>query len=139
MRAYIDTSVLTSVYCDEPNSRKAERILQKYTPVISGLTRLELSSAVAKKVRGKTLTKNQGAAIISMSHEHIRSGVFEVQRIGEDHYDLACEWLDLLTTSMRSLDSLHLAVAHSLQIPLITADIAMARSARKLNIPVESL
>jgi predicted nucleic acid-binding protein len=139
LRAYIDTSVLTSVYCDEPNSRKAERILQKYTPVISGLTRLELSSAVAKKVRAKTLTKNQAAAIISMFHEHIRSGVFEVQRIDEDHYDLACDWLDLLTTSMRSLDSLHLAVAHSLQIPLITADIALARSARKLNIPVETL
>ena len=138
MRAYIDTSVLTSVYCDEPNSRKAERVLQKYTPVISGLTRLELSSSVARKLRAKTLTKSQAVAIISMFHEHIRSGIFEVQRISDDHYDLACEWLDLLTTSMRSLDSLHLAVAHSLQVPLITADVALARSARKLNIPVES-
>lgn len=139
MRAYIDTSVLTSAYCDEPNSRKAERLLQKYTPVISGLTRLELSSSVAKKLRAKTLAKRQATAIISMFHEHIRSGIFEVQRIGDDLYDLACEWLDLLTTSMRSLDSLHLAVAHSLQLPLITADVALARSARKLNIPVESL
>jgi predicted nucleic acid-binding protein len=100
---------------------------------------LELSSAVAKKLRCKALGKNQAAAIISMFHEHVRSGVFEVQRITDDHYDLATEWLDLLTTSMRSLDSLHLSVAHSLQIPLITADVAMARSARKLNIPVESL
>jgi len=139
LRAYIDTSVLTSAYCDEPNSRKAERLLQKYTPVISGLTRLELSSSVAKKLRAKTLAKRQATAIISMFHEHIRSGIFEVQRIGDDLYDLACEWLDLLTTSMRSLDSLHLAVAHSLQLPLITADVALARSARKLNIPVESL
>lgn len=139
MRAYIDTSVLTSAYCDEPNSHKAERVLQKYTPVISGLTRLELSSSVAKKLRAKTLAKRQATAIISMFHEHIRSGIFEVQRIGDDLYDLACEWLDLLTTSMRSLDSLHLAVAHSLQLPLITADVALARSARKLNIPVESL
>ena len=68
MRAYIDTSILTSVYYDEPNSRKAERVLQKYTPVISGLTRLELSSSVAKKLRAKTLVKNQAAAIISGVH-----------------------------------------------------------------------
>jgi len=139
LRAYVDTSILTSVYCDEPNSRKAERVLQKYTPVISRLTRLELSSSVAKKLRAKTLIKSQAAAIISIFHEHIRSGVFEVQRITDGHYDLASEWLDLLTTSMRSLDSLHLAVAHSLQVPLVTADVVLARSARKLNIPVESL
>jgi len=139
LRAYIDTSVLTSAYCDEPNSRKAQRTLQKCIPVISRLTRLEFSSSVAKKLRGKTLGKSQATAIIGMFHEHIRSGVFEVQRITDDHYDLASEWLGLLTTSMRSLDSLHLAVAHSLQVPLITADVALARSARKLNIPVESL
>ena len=62
-----------------------------------------------------------------------------VRRIGDAHYGLATEWLDLLTTSMRSLDSLHLAVAHSLQVPLVTADAVLAKSARRLNIPVESL
>ena len=139
MRAYIDTSVLTSGYCDEPNSRKAERMLQKHTPAISQLTQLEFSSSVARKHRTNSLTKNQAASIISMFHEHVRAGVFEIHRITDAHYALACEWLDLLTTSMRSLDSLHLAAAHLLQIPLITADAALARSARKLNIPVESL
>ena len=113
--------------------------MQKYTPVISRLTRLELSSSVAKKLRAKTLNRSQASAIIDIFHKHIRSGVFEVQRITDDRYDLASAWLDMLTTSMRSLDSLHLAVAHSLQVPLITADVALARSARKLKISVKSL
>jgi len=49
---YIDTSVLAAYYCPEPLSDKAEEfILASGTPVITDLTRLELFSAISRKVR----------------------------------------------------------------------------------------
>ena len=136
MRRYIDTSVLTSVYCDEPSGKRAQIALQACEPVICSLTRLEFSSAVAKKLRMKTLTRTEAARIVSLFHEHIRAGIFQMTAIHESHYALANEWVDLFATGLRTLDALHLAVAGSGDLPLTTSDVLLAKSARALGLTV---
>ncbi len=136
MRRYIDTSILTTVYCDEPQALRAQKLLQAGEPVISSLARLEFSSAVAKKLRMKTFTRTEAARIVSQFHEHIRAGIFAMQAVQESHYVLANEWVDTFSTGLRTMDALHLAIAASEGLPLATADDVMARSARSLGLKV---
>lgn len=139
MRRYIDTSVLTTVYCDEPQALQAQKILQSGEPAISSLTKLEFSSSVAKKLRMKTFTRTEAARVISQFHEHIRAGVFAMQSVHESHYALANEWVDTFSTGLRTVDALHLAIAASEGLPLATADTVMAKSARSLGLKVIAL
>lgn len=139
MKAYIDTSVLTGAYCEESGSDGAQRALQNCEPMISSLTRLEFSSAVAKKVRTGTLTKAEATDIVSQFHSHIRDGVFELVAVRETHYALANEWIDSFTTGLRALDALHLALAHSSQAKLLTSDSDLAKAARTLRVSVKRI
>lgn len=134
MRAYVDTSILTAVYCDEPGSKRSQDILQKSESIISSLTRLEFSSSVAKKLRAKTFTPKEATIIISQFHSHIREGIYEVLPLRELHYALANDWIDSFVTSLRTLDALHLSLAYSCHATLITADDVLARSAKKLGV-----
>ena len=64
---YFDTSVLAAYYCPEPNSPAAEKIiLHSENPAISDLTELELVSALSRKIREKSITREDGRKIIAM-------------------------------------------------------------------------
>jgi len=139
LRAYIDTSILTGAYCVEPNSGRAQRALQNCEPVISSLTRLEFSSSVAKKLRTKTYKPAEASLIISEFHSHIRAGIFEVAELAGPQYALANEWLDSFVTSLRTLDALHLAVAYSNRLKLVTSDVILAKAAKTLGVDVKRI
>ena len=68
---YIDTSVLAAYYCPEPLSDKAEEILLSTgRPAISYLTRLELFSAISRKVR-EGMAPRDGNRIIRQFEYHL--------------------------------------------------------------------
>lgn len=139
MKAYIDTSVLTGAYCQEPGSKRAQRALSKCDPMISSLTRLEFSSSVAKKFRAGTFTQAEAGRIVSEFQAHIRESIFEVVPIHESHYALANDWMDTFATSLRTLDAMHLSLAHIHKAKLITADAALAKAARALHVDVRRI
>lgn len=66
MRRYIDTSVLTAVYTSEQASLKAQKALQQCEPVISSLTRLEFASAVSKKHRMGSFSKEEAQGVLQL-------------------------------------------------------------------------
>lgn len=135
----MDTSVLTGAYCQESGSHQAQRVLQDHEPAISSLTRLELSSAIAKKVRAGTLSRDEATRIIAEFQIHIRDGVFELLAIQAAHYALANDWMDACVTAVRTLEALHLALAHSNGLTLITADKALARAGEQLGAKIKML
>jgi predicted nucleic acid-binding protein len=55
------------------------------------------------------------------------------------HYSLAREWLSRFDTPLRTLDALHLAVAASNHLRLVTADEALARAADAFGVEVQLL
>lgn len=139
MRAYVDTSVLTAAYCPEPTSKRAQNALQGCEPCISSLTRLEFSSAVAKKLRARTITRPEAVRIIAEFQAHIRHGVFELLPLREAHYALASDWMDSFVTALRTLDVLHLSLAHAGDLLLITADRTLAKAGKQLGAKVSML
>ena len=132
---YIDTSILAAYYCPEPLSEAVEKhITAIKQPAISQLTEVELVSAVSKKVREKSLSQRDGLQIINEFQSHIDQKIFHRLPVDVKHYQMAKNWIARLNTPLRTLDALHLAVASSSKVELITADSQLAKSARRLGL-----
>jgi len=134
---YLDTSAIAAYYCPEPLSAKAEKALLKTgTPVISELTQLELTSAVARKIRGKQFALETGQSVLSLFQSHLGKGMFRLIAIESRHWQKSWEWIGRFDAPLRSLDAIHLAVAACEGLPILTLDRQMALSARKLGLAV---
>ncbi len=133
--AYVDTSVLAAYYCPERLSGKVQKALAEVrAPAISPLVALELYSATAQKVRRRELSAAAGRRVISQFQLHLAEGYFRQVPVGPRQYELAREWLGSFSVPLQTLDALHLATAFSNELPLVTADRALARSAKRLGI-----
>ena len=132
---YIDTSVLAAYYCPEALSDKAEEILtSENIPVISQLTRLELFSAISRKVK-EGLSREDGNKIIRQFEYHLfERKLYRQLDIDEHHYTMAANWIAQFNTPLRTLDGLHLAVSCTAHLNLLTADIRLAEAARFFGI-----
>jgi len=135
---YLDTSVLAALYIPEPKSEIIQEFVRgKGKTALSSLTEVEFSSAVSRRTRMKELSREDGFQIISRFQIHIKSRVFEMYPIMQREYDLARDWIGKLDTPLRTLDALHLAVAFSNQLVLVTADASFAVAAKKIGIKIE--
>lgn len=131
MRYYIDTSVLAAYYCPEPLSEKAEAFLTAHVhPSISGLTEVELCSAVSRKVREKELSRKDAGRVIARFIAHVDKNYFDYLTVEQHHYRLARDWIGLFKTGLKTLDALHLAIASAEGMTLVTADEGLFKSAK---------
>lgn len=134
---YIDTSILVAFYCPEKISNQVEEILiNTNCPAISQLTEVELTSALARKTREKTLSQKDAIDVLSIFRSHIDEKSFQYLPIQPKHYSAAMNWIAEFNTPLRTLDALHLAIAVENKAPLLTADIKFADSAEFLGIAV---
>ncbi|MFW5857137.1 MAG: type II toxin-antitoxin system VapC family toxin [Planctomycetota bacterium] len=136
MSLYVDTSVLAAFYCREAGSTRAEKALRGGQALaLSSLVKLELASATAKKVRNGAFDQSFARQLLSLFHAHLRDGHFELLPVEEADVALADEWICSLSTPLRTLDALHLAIAFRAGLTLLTADRALVTAARALKIP----
>ncbi len=133
-KGYIDTCLLAAYYCPESLSRNAEKLLLTVEqPIISLLTEVELLSVLSKKFRKKELSKRHLQQIATKYMEHIKEGYFHKITVKSEHYTHARDLLGSFNYSLHSLDALHLAIAISEEISLITADLNLAKVAKKIK------
>ncbi|MCI5142174.1 MAG: PIN domain-containing protein [Candidatus Electrothrix sp. ATG1] len=137
---YLDTSVLTAYYCPEPLSERVEElILSDEMPAISWLTRLELISAVSRKIR-EGMTPGDGQKIIRQFEQQLfREKLYRLLKIEEHHYTMASGWIAQCNTALRTLDGLHLAASCTAHLTLLTADVKLAQAAEFFGIDVNLL
>ncbi|MEM7595987.1 MAG: type II toxin-antitoxin system VapC family toxin, partial [Cyanobacteria bacterium P01_A01_bin.83] len=84
-------------------------------------------------------SQNEAKEIINRFQTHLDRDFYVSIPLTSVHYRLARNWIGRLNTSLRTLDALHLACASYNNIPLVTADEALARSAEVLEIEVQLL
>jgi predicted nucleic acid-binding protein len=101
---------------------------------LSSLTELELFSALSRKVREKKLRKDDATRIMATFLGHRESQFYALIQVNDLHFGLAREWIGLMTTALRSLDALHLAIAFSGGHGIVTADRGLALSAKALGV-----
>ena len=134
---YIDTSILVAYYCPEKISDQVEKTLVETSrPAISQLTEVELTSALARKIRERALSKEDGKAVLSIFRSHIDERSFVYLPIQPKHFSTAMNWIAEFNTPLRTLDALHLAITAQNKAPLLTADIKFAESATTLGVEV---
>ena len=135
---YFDTSVLAAYYCPEPNSPAAEKIiLHSENPAISDLTELELVSALSRKIKEKSITREDGRKIIAMFQSHVSQELFKKITVEQEHFQIARAWIAQFTTPLRTLDALHLAIATAQKALFFTSDLQLAKAARHFGISVK--
>jgi len=137
---YIDTSVIVAYYYPEPLSEKAEAFLMAHLrPAISTLTEVEMFSALSRKIREGQLSRKDAARIVAKFLSHVDAHFYTHLLVEPHHYRLARDWIGLFHTNLKTLDALHLAIAHGEGLTFVTADQGLAESAKVLALDVVML
>ncbi len=137
---YIDTSVLVAYYCPETSSEQVQSFLaDQFKPAVSDLTDVEFFSAVAKKVRMGELSSLDGNRILSKFLSHLDGGLFTIISLESQHWRIARGWIGLFSTSLKTLDALHLAIASAGDFTLVTSDQHLLQAADKLAVKSQQI
>lgn len=137
---YLDTSVVAPLYWAEPLSNAVEELLRQESGLgISQLVEVELCSALSRRVRMGELARDQAQTIANRFQNDLDNGFYVQLALESIHYHRAKDWIRRFDTSLRTLDALHLAIAFSHNIPLVTADEGLLASADVLGVKVRVL
>jgi uncharacterized protein len=134
---YVDTSAFAKRYIDEAGSDDFDVFLGRFPRVrISRLAVVEFRCLLQRRRRAGDFDSRYERAALADFAEDVRSGYFEVQPLADRHAVVANELIDRLAGhSLRTLDALHLAIAHGVGASILaTADRGMARAAEALGI-----
>jgi hypothetical protein len=133
--AYVDTSVLAAYYCPEPLSGAAQRaVLGARPPVLSPLVDVELASAVSLKVRTGEMDRGSAAMVLGRFQSHREEGRFASVPVSAREFAMAWKWLSTFSSPLRAADALHIAVAFSNDLLLLTADRVQAAAAKRFGV-----
>lgn len=145
MKIYFDTGLLLKLYVAEENSRKAVMLAEKYgVPIcLTGFQHAELRNALHRKCARKEITRQNLRASLT----HIQ-GDLDTQVLRSPELD----WNAILATAhrltdryalsvpCRTLDTLHIATALELKIPVLgSTDARQITLAKKAGLKVVSL
>lgn len=131
---YLDTSVLVALYIPEALSASAAAGIGDTPLAISALTEVEFASAVARRMRERTVSTADGALVLRTFDSHLADRRYRQLPVVAETYVEAVRLLRSGAAPLSSLDALHLAVAAAHRAPLLTADRQLARAARMLGI-----
>lgn len=124
-------------YCPEALSETVEDFITSHVELaISNLTEVELFSAISRKIREGNMNRRDGSRVISKFISHLDDLFYVRIPIKSHHYTLGRDWIGQFSSSLRSLDAIHLAIASSSGSTLITADEGLAKSAELLSVDV---
>ena len=138
---YLDTSVVVPLYCPESLSDRVEQFLleDEAELVVSHLVEVEFFSALSMKVRRQKLTVEEATVLGEEFCKDLADKVYTSLEVETLHYRLAQEWISRFDLPLRTLDALHLAVAKTFELNLVTADAALAQSATVCGVTVHEL
>ncbi len=134
---YLDTSVITPIYCPEPNSDHVEQIVFQYNKRgISQLTGVELASAISSKVRENAMSRSDGNRIMNRFQSHVNNHSYTWIPVQADHFRTAKTWIAQYPDMLRTLDALHIAIADTENLTFLTLDMRLAESASMFGVKV---
>lgn len=139
--AYIDTSVLVKRYVTEPGTDVLDTYLFDAQPFlfISELTRLELTSTLARKQREGRISAEHRAALHQQADADVLSGIVKLVILDSQIIRQALTLMHRLTQPVATLDAIHLASALHQSVEIfMTDDKQLARVAREAGLQVWS-
>ena len=137
---YVDTSALLKWYLPEPFSEEFTDFIQTRSGArISSLSITEFHCTVARLTRNRILTSTLAAEILAAFSAQTAAGYLNLLPIKDEYLSHATELVVSLKQPLRTLDALHLAVAHATDCKhFATADKIQAAAARTLGFKVHT-
>jgi uncharacterized protein len=136
--AYIDTSVIVPLYVPEALSETIEAYLNEDRVLaLSGLTELEFYSAISKKIRTSEINNPDAVNILKYFNNHLSENYFKRLSISNEHFQLAKNLIGEFSTSLRTLDAVHLVLSDNHCDLFVTADKVLADAAHHFGIKTE--
>jgi predicted nucleic acid-binding protein len=134
---YLDASVVVALFVIDPSSARAEAFLSANSEIlnVSDFGAAELSSAVARRVRTRDLTPDEGRLAFSNFDSWLARSA-DRQETATADIDAASRILRRLDVNLRTPDALHIAIAQRIGATLVTFDHGMAAGARALGMAV---
>jgi predicted nucleic acid-binding protein len=127
--------VLVAYYCPEPLSEKVETFITAQSqPAISALTEIEMFSALSKKVREKSMDRHDAGRVAAKLISHLDGHYLTYLPVEAHHFRLARDWIGMFKLNSRTLDALHLAIASSEGLSIVTTDKNLLKSAKGLGL-----
>lgn len=134
--SYIDTSAVAKWYLPEAGSDAFSNWMQQQDETcISSLTKTEFRCLLARRQRMRLLSSEQVQEIYAKFQQDIQDAHLLLYPVENQHIlnaELMIE--SLLSVPLRTLDAIHLSVAHEISVnELATADRVMAQAAKRLE------
>jgi predicted nucleic acid-binding protein len=137
---YLDTSVVIPLYLPETGSARAEAAVRALArPSVSDLTEVEIASALARRRRLGELTSAEAQRILSTFEAHLAQGVYQRIELGPTHLRAAGALVWTASVNVLALDAIHVAIAQTEQLRLVTADQKMAAAAQNAGVQLLAL
>jgi len=139
MGPYLDTSALAKWYLNEPYSEEFEAFIQKQTSAaISRLTIVELRCLLARRRRANEITKTVESRVFTSFEDDMRAGFLQVHPVTDEQVIAASGLITRLGRfPLRTLDAMHLAIAHDIHArELATADKTMASAGKAIGLEI---
>lgn len=144
MLAYLDTSLVVSLYTIDVNTRAAIHALSrcKRPPLLSTLCQLEAMNAFGLLVFRKSLTPDLFQFALNSLDDDIRSGIYQMKEMPESAFlrarHLSRDHAPLI--GIRTADLLHVAVALELgATTLLTFDVQQRKLAEAVGLELNPL
>lgn len=141
MILYLDTSVAVAALTPEPSSHRVQKWISEQAPgvlAVSEWGRVEFSSALAIKVRSRTIDLDQRAAALSAFNRFCEEN-FEILAVADRHMQAAAFIVDQIALGLRGGDALHLAVCAEYGATLCTLDRKLFEAGPGLGVPTRML
>ena len=137
MNAYLDTSLLVSVFLIDVHSKRAQGFVAGLSaaPTISSWTIAEFSSAVAARLRAKSVTDREAAEALALFDRWV-NGVSSVAVVTDDDIRASAFMVRRPNIALKTPDALHIAICRRLGRQLATIDAQMALAATALGVAV---
>lgn len=127
---YADTSLLLPCYTPEGQSAQAQRVLEGADVIaVSDVTIAEMYVGLARKLRVGALTAPQMEESREFFETHLSQGVYRRFSLSATHVALVRDLCTGSAAPLRTLDSLHLALALDLGAIVATFDKRLAEAA----------
>jgi predicted nucleic acid-binding protein len=134
---YADTSLLLPCYVPEEQSDEAQRIIECGDAIVaSDITVAEMYAGLARKQRSGALSLDQMERSRAFFEEHLSQGVFHRVALAERHLVSIRSLSAQSRAPLRTLDSLHLAIASDLRAKMATFDRRLAEASRIIGLAV---
>ena len=138
---HLPTSVIVAALTLEPHSERMISWMAKQAEgslYVSEWCDTEVSSALALKLRTGALSLEKRAEVLAMWRGW-RDRVLKLAPVAPGHFAAAAVYLDQYQLGLRAGDALHLAIAASAGLRVVTFDRTIADAAPAFGIPVEPI